>query len=134
MIENFEKNKHILTKLKNNENVKKSKNREHFIISVLKVGQGKKNLFLWFLYVFMLFLGGSKYFQKFFFTLIFWPPQKRVKTAKNRKNKIFLPWPTFKTDIIKCSRFLDFFTFSWFFSFVKICLFFSKFSIIDGVL
>ena len=42
MIENFEKNKHILTKLKNDENVKKSKNREHFIISVLKVGQGKK--------------------------------------------------------------------------------------------
>ena len=41
MIENFEKNKHILTKLKNDENVKKSKNREHFIISVLKVGQGK---------------------------------------------------------------------------------------------
>ena len=46
VIEIFEKNKHILTKLKNVENVKKSKNREHFIISVLKVGQGKKNLFL----------------------------------------------------------------------------------------
>ena len=60
MIENFEKNKHILTELKNVENVKKSKNREHFIISVLKVGQGKKKLFLWFLYVFMLFWGGQK--------------------------------------------------------------------------
>ena len=46
MIENFEKNKHILTTLKNDENVKKSKNREHFIISVLKVGLGKKILFL----------------------------------------------------------------------------------------
>ena len=46
VIEIFEKNKHILTKLKNVENVKKSKNREHFIISVLKVGQGKKFLFL----------------------------------------------------------------------------------------
>ena len=43
VIEIFEKNKHILTKLKNVENVKKSKNREHFIISVFKVGQGKKN-------------------------------------------------------------------------------------------
>ena len=46
MIENFEKNKHILTELKNVENVKKSKNREHFIISVLKVGQVKKNIFM----------------------------------------------------------------------------------------
>ena len=31
---------------KNDENVKKSKNEEHFIISVFKVGQGKKILFL----------------------------------------------------------------------------------------
>ena len=31
---------------KNDENVKKSKNREHFIISVFKVGQGKNFLFL----------------------------------------------------------------------------------------
>ena len=46
MIENFEKNKHILTTLKNDENVKKSKNREHFIISVLKVGQVKIFVFV----------------------------------------------------------------------------------------
>ena len=46
VIEIFEKNKHILTKLKNVENVKKSKNREHFILSVLKVGQGKINILL----------------------------------------------------------------------------------------
>ena len=60
MIENFEKNKHILTKHFDHENVKKFKNREHFIISVLKVGQGKKFLFLPFLAVFMLFWGGQK--------------------------------------------------------------------------
>ena len=114
MIENFEKNKHILTMLKKDENVKKSKNREHFIISVLKVGQGKKNLFLWFLYVFMLFWGGQKMSVKKNFWKYFDPPQKSMKTYKNHKNKIFLPWPTFKTDIIKCSRFLDFFTFSSF--------------------
>ena len=70
MIENFEKNKHILTELKKVENVKKSKNREHFIISVFKVGQGKKILFVIFVR-FHAFLGGSKYFQKKFFTLIF---------------------------------------------------------------
>ena len=34
------------TGLKNVENMEKSKNEEHFIISVLKVGQDKKNLFL----------------------------------------------------------------------------------------
>ena len=49
---------------KNDENVKKSKNREHFIISVLKVGQGKNFLFLRFLYVFMLFWGGQKKVRK----------------------------------------------------------------------
>ena len=48
------------TGLKNVENMEKSKNEEHFIISVLKVGQGKNFLFLWFLYVFMLFWGGQK--------------------------------------------------------------------------
>ena len=61
-------------------------------------------------------------------------PELSKTSLKNRKNKKFLPWPTFKTDIIKCSRFLDFFTFSTFFSFVKICLFFSKISITDGVI
>ena len=60
VIEIFEKNKHILTTLKNDENVKKSKNREHFIISVLKVGQGKNFLFLRFFAVFTLFWGGQK--------------------------------------------------------------------------
>ena len=69
VIEIFEKNKHILTKLKNVENVKKSKNREHFIISVLKVGQGKKNLFLRFLAVFTPFCGGQNVYVEF--TLIF---------------------------------------------------------------
>ena len=122
------------TGLKNVENMEKSKNEEHFIISVLKVGQGKKILFLWFLYVFMLFWGGQKMSVKIFFWKYFDPPQKSMKTYKNHKNKNFLPWPTFKTDIIKCSRFLDFFTFSTFFSFVKICLFFSKISITDGVI
>ena len=39
---------------KNDENVKKSKNREHFIISVLKVGQGKNFLFLSVFIVFQL--------------------------------------------------------------------------------
>ena len=48
------------TGLKNVENMEKSKNEEHFIISVLKVGQGKKNLFLRFLAVFTLFWGGQK--------------------------------------------------------------------------
>ena len=59
MIENFEKNKHILTELKNVENVKKSKNREHFIISVLKVGQGKKNYFCDFCTFSCFFFGGG---------------------------------------------------------------------------
>ena len=76
MIENFEKNKHILTELKNVENVKKSKNREHFIISVLKVGQGKNFLFLRFLYVFMLFWGGQNIFKKIFSHSFFDPPKK----------------------------------------------------------
>ena len=82
MIENFEKNKHILTKLKNNENVKKSKNREHFIISVLKVGRGKIFLFLWFLYVFMLFWGGVKIFSKTFFDTHFLTPQKNDENSQ----------------------------------------------------
>ena len=49
------------TGLKNVENMEKSKNEEHFIISVLKVGQGKKKLFLSFLAIFMTFL---THFQK----------------------------------------------------------------------
>ena len=52
------------TGLKNVENMEKSKNEEHFIISVLKVGQGKTLLFLWFLAVFMLFGGGQKMSMK----------------------------------------------------------------------
>ena len=89
MIENFEKNKHILTKLKNHENVKKSKNREHFIISVLKVGQGKKILFLPFLAVFMLFWGGQKMSVKKNFWKYFDPPKKAWKRTKITKIKIF---------------------------------------------
>ena len=76
MIENFEKNKHILTKHFDHENVKKFKNREHFIISVLKVGQGKKFLFLPFLAVFMLFWGGQKKVSKKVFENILTPPKK----------------------------------------------------------
>ena len=71
VIEIFEKNKHILTKLKNHENVKKSKNREHFIISVLKVGQGKNFLFLAIFRRFHPFLGGSKNECEKFFLKIF---------------------------------------------------------------
>ena len=91
MIENFEKNKHILTELKKVENVKKSKNREHFIISVLKVGQGKKILFLWFLYVFMLFFGGGgqNVYVEFFSHSFFDPPKKAWKRTKITKIKIF---------------------------------------------
>ena len=85
VIEIFEKNKHILTKLKNVENVKKSKNREHFIISVLKVGQGKKFLFLWFLYVFMLFWGGQKMSVKKNFENILTPPKKHENVQKSQK-------------------------------------------------
>ena len=48
------------TGLKNVENMEKSKNEEHFIISVLKVGQDKKNLLLRFLDDFTLFWGVSK--------------------------------------------------------------------------
>ena len=76
VIEIFEKNKHILMKLKNVENVKKSKNREHFIISVLKVGQGKNFLFLRFLAVFTLFWGGQKMSVKKKFENILTPPKK----------------------------------------------------------
>ena len=76
VIEIFEKNKHILTKLKNVENVKKSKNREHFIISVFKVGQGKKKLFLRFLAVITLFWGGQNVYVEFFHTHFLTPPKK----------------------------------------------------------
>ena len=108
MIENFEKNKHILTKHFDHENVKKFKNREHFIISVLKVGQGKKFLFLGFLYVFMLFWGGSKC-SHFFFQKVFSKRVKKVmKTAKNPKKNFFFTKSTFKTVKIKCFRFFHF--------------------------
>ena len=56
MIENFEKNEHVLAVKYFHENGKKCKNRKHFILTVLKVGQGKKKLFLSFLAVFMTFL------------------------------------------------------------------------------
>ena len=70
------------TGLKNVENMEKSKNEEHFIISVLKVGQGKKNLFLWFLYVFMLFWGGSKNECEKNSTYTFWPPPKKHENVQ----------------------------------------------------
>ena len=70
------------TGLKNVENMEKSKNEEHFIISVLKVGQGKKILFLWFLYVFMLFWGGSKNECEKNMTYTFWPPQKSDENSQ----------------------------------------------------
>ena len=49
------------TGLKNVENMEKSKNEEHFIISVLKVGQGKKNYFcdFWPFSSLFFFLGGG---------------------------------------------------------------------------
>ena len=47
------------TGLKNVENMEKSKNEEHFIISVLKVGQGKKKYFCDFC-TFSCFFGGVK--------------------------------------------------------------------------
>ena len=46
MIENFEKNEHVLAVKYFHENGKKFKNRKHFILTVLKVGQGKKNIFV----------------------------------------------------------------------------------------
>ena len=73
------------TGLKNVENMEKSKNEEHFIISVLKVGQGKKFLFLWFLYVFMLFWGVKKWVWKFFFENILTPPKKHENVQKSQK-------------------------------------------------
>jgi len=45
MIENFEKNEHVLAVKYFHENGKKFKNRKHFILTVLKVGQGKKKYF-----------------------------------------------------------------------------------------
>ena len=73
------------TGLKNVENMEKSKNEEHFIISVLKVGQGKKILFLWFLYVFMLFWGGQNIFKFFFHTHFLTPPKKGENGEKSQK-------------------------------------------------
>ena len=52
----FRKNGPKKTPQNFNEIGKKSKNGVHFIITVLKVGQGKKKLFLSFLAVFMIFL------------------------------------------------------------------------------
>ena len=118
---------------KNHEIGKKSKNRVHFILSVFKVGQGKKILFFGFGASFILFWGGSKcahFFQKVFSKRV----KKIMKTAKNDKNNFFLPWPTFKTVKIKCFLFLHFLPFSWKYFIAKTCSFFSKFSITDGVL
>ena len=85
MIENFEKNKHILTKLKNDENVKKSKNREHFIISVLKVGQGKKKYFCDFC-MFSCFFGGvKKWVWKKFDIHILTSQKKHENVQKSQK-------------------------------------------------
>ena len=85
VIEIFEKNKHILTKLKNVENVKKSKNREHFIISVLKVGQGKKK-FIFVIFVrFHAFLGGSKNECEKKIENILTPPKKHENVQKSQK-------------------------------------------------
>ena len=76
MIENFEKNEHVLAVKFFHEIGKKCKNRKHFILTVLKVGQGKKKLFLSFLAVFMTFL---THFQKTFFLKnenVLTPPKK----------------------------------------------------------
>ena len=45
MIENFEKNEHVLAVKYFHENGKKCKNRKHFILTVLKVDLVKKNFF-----------------------------------------------------------------------------------------
>ena len=77
------------TGLKNVENMEKSKNEEHFIISVLKVGQGKKK-FIFVIFVrFHAFLGGSKNEceKNMTWHSFFDPPKKSMKTYKNHKNK-----------------------------------------------
>ena len=45
VIENFEKNEHVLAIKYFHEIGKKCKNKKHFILTVLKVGQGKKKYF-----------------------------------------------------------------------------------------
>ena len=55
MIENFQKNEHVLAVNFFHEKGKKCKNRKHFILTVLKVGLVKK-IFLAVLAVFMPFL------------------------------------------------------------------------------
>ena len=56
MIENFEKNEHVLAVKFFHEIGKKCKNRKHFILTVLKVDLVKKKNFLGFFAVFMTFL------------------------------------------------------------------------------
>ena len=85
--------KYFLTPPKNHEIGKKSKNGVHFILSVFKVGQGKKNYFLD-LAPLSYFFGGVK-MCSFFFQKVFSKRVKKVmKTAKNYKNNFFLPFPS----------------------------------------
>ena len=84
MIEIFEKNEHVLAVKYFHEIGKKWKNRKHFILTVLKVGQGKKKLFLSFLAVFMTFLTRfEKTFWKKKLAHFDPPPKKKYEIGKN---------------------------------------------------
>ena len=85
MIENFEKNEHVLTIKYFHEIGKKLKNRKHFILTVLKVGQGKKKI------IFVIFGRFHDFFDAFWKNFLkkmstFWPPQKKFERgAKSKK-------------------------------------------------
>ena len=115
MIENFEKNEHVLAIKYFHEIGKKWKKRKHFILTVLKVGQCKKNYFCHFWPFSWLFWRVLKKLSEKKNEHILTPPLKSMKEAPNPKNKKNLPWPTLKTDKIKCTPFLDFLPISWFF-------------------
>ena len=125
---------YFLTPPKNHEIGKKSKNGVHFISSVFKVVRVKVLSVLLFFAYFILFWGGGQNVLIFFHNVFSKRVKKVMKQAKTNKNNSTFTLTTFKTVIIKCTPFFQFFTFSSFFSSVKMCLFFSKFSIIDGVL
>ena len=118
MIENFEKNEHVLAVKYFHENGKKCKNRKHFILTVLKVDLVKKKFFWDFLPFSWLFWRVLKKLFEKKNENILTPPKKYEIGKKYQKNSTFT-LTTLKTDKIKCTPFFGFLPISWFFGGVK---------------
>ena len=89
MIENFEKNEHVLAVKYFHEIGKKWKNRKHFILTVLKVDLVKK-IFFW------IFCRFHDFFDAFWKNFLkkkmrtFWPPPKKYEIGKKYQKKTAL--------------------------------------------